>query len=322
MESVAWEHRDVSQASVRGATAAELEPWGSNAGISKPLTLASRSPEAFEAARTYPFFGNMISGQCIVDGIEMPCGMVSSSATQPKPVGATTAQRSLRPKQLPGLNPFAAPSVKKLYGDRPWATSGNGVIEFSAQANPFAAPSVIYRTPLQKTLVPREEVEAYRERIEETLKDERCSNFLSQLLDEVKTLTGKSYNDIVTTFDNVKFYYMRTGVHGGYATFEHGERVAYIDNTIKTERFTSADRSAVLISLTTGHFLAETLHHIASGRYSMYDDSEYARAVNAIFMRQGVDQHKDFPNKTPADINAASIYWHSRVHRHCSYPRK
>lgn len=60
-ETMAWEHRDPSQASVRGDVAAELEPMGSNAGVFNPFPHNSTRPPLTEA-RTYPGFADMLSG--------------------------------------------------------------------------------------------------------------------------------------------------------------------------------------------------------------------------------------------------------------------
>jgi hypothetical protein len=183
----------------------------------------------------------------------------------------------------------------------------------------------------QKSLILSDEVEAYRVRIETALKDTRCSDFVYTLLNKVKARTGKSYDNVLDVFKKVKFYYADTGAHGGYASFEHGERVAYIDNTIKTERFTSADRSAELINLTTGKFMGEILHHVASGQYKMYSDVDFANALNRMRVNGEVfklmngkmipdtDSEKLFPQEA---VDAASNYWHSYVDRHCNYPRK
>jgi hypothetical protein len=80
-QTMAWEHRDVSNASVRGGTAAELDPLGMNAGVINPFPYHSTRP-ALQEARTYPGFADMMSGsQCHVDGIDYPCSMINGEAT-------------------------------------------------------------------------------------------------------------------------------------------------------------------------------------------------------------------------------------------------
>jgi YD repeat-containing protein len=79
--TMAWEHRDVSNASIRGGAAAELDPLGMNAGLINPFLSHSTRP-ALQEARTYPGFADMMSGsQCRVDGIDYPCSMINSEAT-------------------------------------------------------------------------------------------------------------------------------------------------------------------------------------------------------------------------------------------------
>jgi hypothetical protein len=88
-QTMAWEHRDVSNASVNisglpeGSNAAELEPLGMDAGtfhLIAPPPSNYRPP--LKEARDYPGFADMVLGsQCRVDGIDMPCGMAGSEAT-------------------------------------------------------------------------------------------------------------------------------------------------------------------------------------------------------------------------------------------------
>jgi YD repeat-containing protein len=74
-ETMGWEHRDVSNATVRGAAVAELEPMGSNAGLMNPFPLTSTRPPLAEV-RTYPGFGGIGGGQCQLDYIDTPCDIV------------------------------------------------------------------------------------------------------------------------------------------------------------------------------------------------------------------------------------------------------
>ena len=80
-QTMAWEHRDVSNASIRGGAAAELDPLGMNAGVINPFPYHSTRP-SLQEARTYPGFADMMSGsQCRVDGIDYPCSMINGEAT-------------------------------------------------------------------------------------------------------------------------------------------------------------------------------------------------------------------------------------------------
>jgi hypothetical protein len=153
-----------------------------------------------------------------------------------------------------------------------------------------------------------------------------CNQFLNGLLDEAKGQTGRSYGDVLATFDKIKFYWAdRGGIYGGFAYFENGAPAATISNTINTERMGGSlanqrDRHGYLISSTTQDFLGETLHHVGIG--GTYSDAQMARALNAILVRQGLDTHKDFRDKTMKDVDNASRYWHPKIWSACPAPRK
>jgi YD repeat-containing protein len=87
-QTLAWEHRDLSNASVNisglaeGSNAAELEPMGMNAGAFHLIAPPPPQHPPLVEARTYPGFADMVLGsQCRVDGIDMPCSMASGEAT-------------------------------------------------------------------------------------------------------------------------------------------------------------------------------------------------------------------------------------------------
>jgi YD repeat-containing protein len=75
-ETMAWEHRDISNASVSipgaavGSGSAELEPMGMNAGSFHLIAPPPPSHTTLVAARTYPGFSDTTSGHYLVDGIE------------------------------------------------------------------------------------------------------------------------------------------------------------------------------------------------------------------------------------------------------------
>lgn len=137
------------------------------------------------------------------------------------------------------------------------------------------------------------------------------------------------FGDILTTFDSIRFYWENTGgAHGGSAYWEDlgKTRAASIMNDINTERIGGSranqlDRRGFLISQTTQAFLAETMHHLAqAGR--MYRDGEMANAMNAIRVRQGFDSPQVFSDRTAAEVDNASRYWHPKVWSACPAPRQ
>jgi hypothetical protein len=60
---------------------AELEPFGTNAGLFKGFMMPPPPSRAtLEAEMNYPFFSNMGTGLCTVDRIESPCYMFGLDA--------------------------------------------------------------------------------------------------------------------------------------------------------------------------------------------------------------------------------------------------
>jgi hypothetical protein len=174
-----------------------------------------------------------------------------------------------------------------------------------------------------------DDLKAYRKRIEKMLKNNKCADFIRQLLNEVKTQTGRSFGAILTTFDAIRFYWANMGgAHGGRAYWEEmgTVRAADIMNTINTEkmggsRANQMDRRAFLISETTQAFLGETMHHLSEGG-RMYSDAEMANAQNAVLVRQGLDTPQVFSDQTDADVENASRYWHPKVQSACPAPSR
>jgi YD repeat-containing protein len=188
---------------------------------------------------------------------------------------------------------------------------------------PVTEQSATARHHPQKTIVGADELKAYRGRIERLLKDEKCATFINQLLNEANTLTNRSYNEVLGTFDSIKFYWTAEKPwHGGHALFEKGSPIATINNMVKTEKFISADRSGYLISTTAHSFLAETLHHVGVG--GMYGDGEMAQALNNILVRQGKAEPRTFDLRgvDPVGVEAASMYWHPKVENYCRAARQ
>jgi YD repeat-containing protein len=323
----------------------ELDPTGADVGTENPYqggvpdeggggeTLNSDLLSRFGDARDG-------FGGCIVEGIPAPCNITIGLLNQ--------GYASLDPRAVP---PAGGETVAG--GRAIWIADDTPPTEISSgsQQNPVTGNYTAYltlgittrgrfqvvgggtlsglpalQTVTQKSLMPPEEVEAYRAGIETALKEKRCNDFVYALLNRVKANTNKPYDNILDVFKKVKFYYAYTGSRGGYAPFEHGERVALIPNTIKTEKFVSADRSAALIGITTGSVMGEVLHHVASEQYQVYYDADFARAYNEMRVNGEMGVPKDierrFSSATEVEIGRASNYWHSSVDQHCKYPRE
>ena len=159
------------------------------------------------------------------------------------------------------------------------------------------------------------ELERIRGDVEKAISRKECADFLKPLLDETAVLTGQPYRDIMVTFDNIKFSYGDTGAYGGFAmgSFENGTAAAVIHPF--ESNFISADRSAFIRTQTAQNFLGETLHHV--GTNSAYTDGFFANALNAILVRQGKDSKKTFSDRTEAEVQRASMYWHQRQFEVC-----
>ena len=103
----------------------------------------------------------------------------------------------------------------------------------------------------------REDLEAFKARIEKMLNEKKCADFLSELLEEAKRQTEQPYADILTTFDQVKFYW----APGQSRAFYYPIASANIANDIITEKPSGSvanqkHRREYLISKTTQSFFS------------------------------------------------------------------
>jgi len=173
----------------------------------------------------------------------------------------------------------------------------------------------------QNTRISQEDLKAFAQRIEKMLADQKCREFLNQLLAEVakeNNLPAKTTDDILPMFNKTNFYWEpHDGMHGGHQFQEGGNPAATISDEIKTEKFISKDRTAFLISESSKAFLGETLHNLYN-----HDDAVFSKALNAIRVRQGLERKLDFPDKTNTDVENASRYWHPKVDAVCPGARE
>jgi hypothetical protein len=117
-ENITWEHRDASNASVRfpgileGEIGAELDPLGSAAPTHLPLIYPWQQEPSLSETRSYPALSDMLSGQCNLDGMPIPCsdlqdrmemGIVATEYTgiiDSGPSGRKPPQRLIIPQGL------------------------------------------------------------------------------------------------------------------------------------------------------------------------------------------------------------------------------
>jgi hypothetical protein len=174
----------------------------------------------------------------------------------------------------------------------------------------------------QNALVPvsKEDKEFFRSKIETMLKNPKCRDFIDQLHQGVQTATNRGHSDVLTAFDQITFKWGSPGWFGGLAHNDKEGRWAQISENFKTEKFISADRSAVLARLTADAFLGETMHLVNTSGYA-YSDADYANVVNAIRVKEGKDQPQTFSDRSNAEVWRASMYWHPKVDYVCDPPR-
>jgi hypothetical protein len=199
---------------------------GMNAGA---FHLIAPPPSPFnnpllKEARNYPGFGGIGSGQCQIDRVDVPCDIVQNlmrgGAATYQYVALPQKTKKAVPQSIPGLNPFAGPSLRKPYGNRPWAQNGNGLIEFGSTPNQFAGLSVSRNTAPQNTheIIPFGNV--FRD-MDYLLSNSVCHGFISDLIKNAEELTGHeaySYDarELIQTIAT------ETDPDGGYFLVDNG----------------------------------------------------------------------------------------------------
>jgi hypothetical protein len=140
---MAWEHREISNASIRGGVAAELDPLGMNAGLINPFPLPStRRP--LEAARTYPGFSDLSRGQCVVDDIDTPCEAITGEATvQCPPAGCHSL--NLRTNRIEDFHAYADRYAGYVSAEDAYAGNGHYTNPADDEYNKYAK---LYGLPL------------------------------------------------------------------------------------------------------------------------------------------------------------------------------
>jgi YD repeat-containing protein len=342
-ETMTWEHRDASNASVKAGVAAELDPLGMNAGVINPFPSHSTRPPLQEA-RTYPGFADMMSGsQCRVDGIDTPCSLVSGENSiqcpdndcGPRMTTVYITYKSGRKETYSGMTgPFtrnahftgtAAAAAGELFhigmnnnesfgsallgalvaGD--WLSRKGGMMD---SANHFAQ---------QKTVIG---FDTLWEDLADIIKDGTCRSFIADLVGTLQEQTGKqahafSVEGMLAELaknpkngtNGIGLYDINQGGkkvligEGGWD--DNGKGYANISEIISTGGDTpSAHRDLARMLL---HEIIHTATKFKSGfsRDGGYTDVEVARA---IFEITG-DWHDDprDPRNNPPDSHPTSV---------------
>jgi YD repeat-containing protein len=302
----------------------EMDPWGAEVYSSDPyLQDPGFSGGRGEGGPVFPGAGDisMPSTGCsrLLDGVLTLCDFADRNLNG----GGIQVERLLRSGRTQRLSLDVTLGIARIWHH---PHSGNSPMIMN-----YSGPILVIETDNSEPgywdtvdlAIGQDDLAAYRARIAQMLKDKKCATFITQLLNEAKMLTGRDNRDVLTTFDSVKFYWAALpSWKGGEAQYRDGKPVADINNTVKTEKFISADRSAFLVSSTTNSFLAETLHHTAIG--STYADGVMAQALNNILVREGKDhpQTFDLRDSNDAAVRTSGLYWHPKLENHCRAPRR
>jgi hypothetical protein len=204
-ESMAWEHRDVSNASVRlpGATdssvAAELEPLGMDAGA---FHLIAPHPPSYrprlKEARDYPGFADSTSDQCRLDYLDTPCaivlGMVASQAAKIDPRTNPSDAAT-----LPGVIPLYGHYCAGVEGD-PNMNCSDEIYDYTtlgSLANNLNPLGIVQQNPGPQSTIPQDLIDVAKT----ALQQKSCRDLFISGVDPIKLLdelaSGNSSRGII-----------------------------------------------------------------------------------------------------------------------------
>jgi hypothetical protein len=301
---------------------------GSAAATHPPLIYPWQQEPSLSETRSYPALAEMLGGHCSADGIDIPCGMAMSllqnGAGRLCPNNDCWIQpirKSPQRRPLPGLNPFAGPSVTERYGETAWAQHGNGTIAFSSRPNQFAGPSVTgHPAPSNYERATEDEIDKLRSAIADTLTDNACDKFVSETLSQLSNTGNSIFNttNAVTIFNNVLAIggiwkgdigierYVETPAsvsrkgNGKVESFYVGIRI----NTTKPV-FSSLGQSnptPYMVAMRGTTLIHELMHAAGYGGYSHRD---MAKAANLAALALGYDAVGNLPSKDSDSANSS-----------------
>jgi YD repeat-containing protein len=328
---VVWEHHDPAEQSVRmaeanGIVVDEREETVSGAKIEKedPYPIDPNFTGA-DTDGVYPFIGTVgkpLTG-CIRDGVLMPdCSSIFVRIRDFETVERTARASTLKflgysvkgPNGPIGLTPNLRTAKGWAIGLERRTVLRNWLVNDSSFA--YSSLQTQTQNAQKRPPISKEDLKVFAQGVQEILQNADCRKVLNELLAEVAVQTNslaKTTEDILPMFNKTHFYWEKAdGKHGGHTIWEDGHPAATIADTIKSEKFISADRTAFLIANTSESFLAETLHNLVKG-----DDAVFARAWNRIRVRKNLEAPREFGAFTDAEAEEASRYWHIPVDRIC-----
>jgi hypothetical protein len=306
---------------------AELEPFGTNAGLFKGFMMPPPPSRAtLEAEMNYPFFSNMGTGLCTVDRIESPCYMFGLDAVT-RPGANQPAPKPKKPKPvdpMPGLNPFTGEVMRKKYGNTQFARNGTGVIEFSSIPSPFAGLSILSRIAPHDTVQPID-VKGIRAELARMVGEPECANFIKELLDRASSAAGPRNplvegGDVLKIFDLIMSKEQKgivrdmTRISGGLAggsVRTHSAQIILSKYPISS--FVPPNvATAWLLKSDSDIALHETLHHAGEAVYFDYD-----LAVAVSKMPGATPLPKGTGDPYIKDRFIYSNYWNGELKNHC-----
>lgn len=327
-EKMAWEHRDLSNASVTGAAGAELDPFGSAVGspfTSNPRPV--RSGEALEDARIYPGYSDATSGECQLDGIDTPCSIVQTMRES----GALAHETTIR-RANGNWDRYQDAIVHHGIG-----ISTTFTYSIDLRTGDSVSDRVFAQLPQNPIRVPLPGTNAIRDR----LNSGGCNEYIAQLLAKVSELFGQQGNVAVAT-DGLGLLEMITKQGGfvlkdylrvarwpargtakgsllGNNTDQAGTATVIIDT-----KFVFPDDPPGWVEKWQQDYIDTAIHemlHLAA-RYSGFDDRQLAVAASQL---PGAD-----PNLPAAPVGSDdavgyqhnSGYYDAELKKHCGGAKK
>jgi YD repeat-containing protein len=324
-----WEHRDPSNASYRTSqqtsadpeTWAELDSFGSNAGLENPYQ-TNPPPQNHKPNIFYPAFVLSSDGRCRVDSVDENCthaglvlrahaGDVDPNTTSPSDAGSVGA--------------------KPIYGSFCVTVSAGGKVETECRtevtgytsSSSFSNNLSLLPQNSERRLT-TDETSAVRNGIADLLSDPNCQPFINELLGKASEQNKGNppfSTDPLKLFDEINS-------RGGYNYSTH-----YGFNTVSSNlQYPNAavllvppssfgpgrwpGREQYIANEIAGAGLHETLH--LAGRSGQYSDVALARATMDIAAARGWKLPSEADRqKILSDEFAASYYWGGILRSKC-----